>query len=109
MNEALCLDHAQLNVKGGHPPHVYLLMSATLLLRNPPCPRHTPKDKTLIRGVTVTTQHNVCVCGGGHMPFRVNAWNQHGVQTVFCCFITFLASATLKDSFSSTGNFSWIS
>ncbi len=44
----LGLDHSQLNVKGGHPPHFYRLKSEMLPLGNLlVCPRNTPKDKTL--------------------------------------------------------------
>lgn len=48
--------------KGGHPPHIYLLMSETLLLRNLlACPRNTPEDKTrcLWSEALQSTQHNV--------------------------------------------------
>lgn len=58
--ELLGLDHSQLNVKGGHPPHFYLLKSETLPLRNLlVCPRNTPPQRqdsaSLIKGATVST------------------------------------------------------
>lgn len=61
----LGLDRSQLNVKGGHPPHFYLLMSEMLLLRNLlACPRNTPKDKTerLWSEELQSAQHNVEKC-----------------------------------------------